>query len=159
MGSEGGQLSAWYTVSPQECHTQLGARPQVSVRHSTKAEDPGAGRLQQTVTFEADPGEFPPSAGPFFLPVGASSSVPAEQPVSPQGVTRLLLGLVKQEGPLSFPSPAAALMTCPQDSWEYRSRVETRFPVEEMALVFQVWRRGILKVPHLPTAVHGPGRR
>lgn len=47
----------------RKCHTQLGAGPQVSVRHSTEAEEPGAGRLRQTVTFEADPGEFPPSAG------------------------------------------------------------------------------------------------
>lgn len=57
----------------RKCHTQLGAGPQVSVRYSTEAEEPGAGRLQQTVTFEADPGEFPPSAWPLFLPVGASS--------------------------------------------------------------------------------------
>lgn len=73
---------------------------------------PGAhslpGRLQQTVTFEADPGEFPPSAGPLFLPVGASSSVLAEQPVSPQVVTVLLLGLVKEEESLSLPSLAIA---------------------------------------------------
>lgn len=46
-----------------KCHTQLGAGPQVSVRHCIDAQELGAGRLQQTVTFEADPREFPPSAG------------------------------------------------------------------------------------------------
>lgn len=109
QGSEQRQLRAWRAQSARrKCLTQLGAGPQVSVRHSTEAEEPGAGRLQQTVTFEADPGEFPPSAGPLFFPVRASSSVLAEQPVAPRVVTVFLLGLVKEEASLSFPNLAIA---------------------------------------------------
>lgn len=85
--SKGSTVSGTQSVR-RKCHTQLGAGPQVSVSRSTNAEELGAGRLQQTVTFEADLGEFPPSAG-RLPPVGA------EQPVSPWVVTVLLLGLVK----------------------------------------------------------------
>lgn len=172
-GSEQGQLSAWRAQSTRrKCLTQLGAGPQVSVKHSTEAEEPGAGRLQQKVTFEADPREFPPSAGPLFLPVGASSSVLAEQPVSPRVVTVLLLGLVKEEESLSLPSLAIArgaerpcglrLLSRSKaqpsalagDSWKCCSRFRLDFLWKNGLGVFamcQVWMRGTLRVPHLPT--------
>lgn len=99
QGCEQGRHSAWHTSARRKCHTQRGAGPQVSVRRSTEAEELGAGRLQQTVTFEADPEEFPPSAGPLVPSCGGLSAVLVEQPVSPWVV--LSLGLMTGEGLLS----------------------------------------------------------
>lgn len=81
----------------RKCHTQLGAGPQVSVRHCFDAQAPGAGRLQQTVTFEADPGEFPPSAG-LLVSSCEGLELGAEAALSPRVVTGLQVGLVPQPG-------------------------------------------------------------
>lgn len=66
----GGSTVSGTQSACRKCHTQHGAGPQVSVRHSIEAEELGAGRLQQTVTFAADPEEFPPSAGPLIPSCG-----------------------------------------------------------------------------------------